>query len=166
MKKIDLEEALKKVSKINDVVSKLDSEIKVSAFDFLMRVAFTELPKIKSEVDDDKSEETVGSDAETFLSKYSHDQPSDNVFLVVAWLYSQHGIISLTQNIIKDVADNAGLTIPNRPDMTMKKAQSEGKKLFVKSGNGYKLTVNGEAYLKKTYKVKKGNKSLSQEGVE
>jgi hypothetical protein len=162
MKKLDFDEALKKIEKINEIVSKLDPLIKESAFEFLLKIGFSDVPKkeFKEEREEVDQSDSGGDD---FLTKYSHDQPSDNVLLIAASLYSKHGVFPITRADIKSTADDSGLTIPGRPDMTMKAAQSDGKKLFSKSGDGYKLTVNGEAYLKKTYKVKKGNKPLSEE---
>lgn len=164
MSKSTLSEALKKIQEINKVVSSLDPAIKLQAFEFLCTHYFdSDEQKGSSDKTNEDSAEHLSDNAEAFFTSFSHDQPSDNVFLVVAWLYSRYGVFPLTRKNVTELAEQAGLTIPGRPDMTMSAAKHEGKKLFTKRDKAFQLTVHGEAYLKKTYKVKKGILPLPEE---
>jgi hypothetical protein len=62
------------------------------------------------------------------------------------------------------MADDAGVTIPDRLNMTLAAAVENGKQLFASAGRGlFKPTVHGEIYLKTTYGVKKGTKKRGPE---
>src|SRR6266446_5487493 len=99
---------------------------------------------------------------EEFFSAYNHDDPSDNVRLIAAYLYREHGVASFTTKEVKALAEEVGVTVPERIDMTLKQARKDGKNLFSSPSQGrFKATVHGEAYLKSEYKVKKGRKPKS-----
>ena len=94
---------------------------------------------------------------EEFFTKFLHDKPSNNVLLIAAWHYGKYGTSSIRLCEIRAKAKEVGITIPDRPDMTMKAATRKGKSLFIPCGRGeYRPTVHGEKYFKETYQVKKG----------
>lgn len=102
--------------------------------------------------------EAENLDQATFFEAHEHTKPSENVKLIVAWLYSQYGVYPITNSEIQDVANKAGITVGGRADMSMKVAKKDGKALFTKQGKGVKLTLAGESFLKEKYGVRKGNK--------
>lgn len=83
--------------------------------------------------------------------------------VLVAWLYSQYGVYPITSKELKELGDSCGLTIPNRPDITLRQAKASGKNKFTQQGKGWKLTVSGELALKETYSVTKGTTPLPEE---
>ena len=163
-----ISEAKKKLIEMNKLISSLDLSIRAAAFELLTPYYFdneappkepnTKAPKIlpakkSSETDDNLSE---------FVTQFTHDKPKDNVYLLAAWIYSQHGLVTISSAQLRELASEIGVTIPTRPDMTMRSAKKKGKSLFKQDNSGYKPTVHGELYLKQTYSVDKGNKPLPQ----
>lgn len=162
MAKPDLKHVKDKLVELNAFIANLDSSIRASAFDLLLPYY---LGKVEEGAHQEKDTSTKArqkavvadtSSREAFFNSFTHDKPADNVHLIVAWLYSQHGVIPLTAKVLREMADDVGLTIPDRPDATMYAAKKDGKSFYRKKGKGYQLTVHGEAYSKKTYNVKKG----------
>lgn len=152
-----IKELKTKLEEINNFVTSLDQSIRLAAFEILKPYYFEEIHK-------EFQEQSIEiKDIGDFISKFDHTKPSDNVLLIVAWLFSQHGVIIITKKIIEKYRDETGLTVPGRSDMTMKNAKYKKKSLFIKKGTGYELTVNGELYIKNNYKIEKGNKPLSEE---
>ena len=150
---------VKRLREVNTVVKPLDPAIREASFN-LLKSYVTGL-----EIDnagEGKGGE-VAQDKKSFFTKFSHDRPSENVFLVAAYHYSQYGTTPFDRGDIKQIADDVGLIVPDRPDMTLKNAQKKGKSLFNSVGAGkYKPTVHGEKYLKETYKVTKGTKKKEE----
>jgi hypothetical protein len=164
----DLADVKRKLKEINAIVVDLDPSIRVAAFDFLVPLVFANCPaqkepgtpaRTRPKDDDDKS---VGR--EDFFSKTSHDKPADNVHHIAAWLYSEHGVVEISRQMLSDIADDVGLTIPERPDNTMRSAKNDGKVLYRQKNSGWQLTVHGETYVKTTYDVRKGKKPLPTVG--
>ncbi|HXO22719.1 MAG TPA: hypothetical protein VOA87_22590 [Thermoanaerobaculia bacterium] len=105
--------------------------------------------KVKDEVPDDSEE--------TFFKAFDHDKPADNAKLIAAYFYRTYGGESFSLDEVRQEANDVGLTIPDRVDMTFLQAMENGKKLFARAGKGkFKRTVHGQAHLKTTYSVKKG----------
>ncbi len=157
-----LREALKKILAINKSITRLDPAIRLAAFEILAPYYFgeeKEPPKKKADKEGKSATPDV-SNREKFFSSFDHSRPKDNVHLVVAWLYSQYGLFPITAKKVQDDAGQIGLTIPTRPDNTMRTAKDKNKNLYMKKGKGWQLTVKGEAYVKETYRVKKGTKPL------
>jgi hypothetical protein len=64
---------------------------------------------------------------------------------------------------VNELAEDVGVTIPERVYMTFVNARRGGKSLFKKVGKAvFKPTVHGEAHFKETYKVKKGKEVKKQ----
>lgn len=158
MAKQKLNDVKKKLLEVNKTISRLDAAIRSAAFEILWPYYFEQEAK--------KQGGGPTDDVEKFFTSFTHEKPSENVFLTAAWLYSQYGVIPINAKLLQEHADNAGLTIPERPDNTMRNAKRDGKILFRKRGDGFQLTVHGEAYIKETYSVPKGGKSLPAEDSE
>ncbi len=162
-----IDKVKKKLLEINETISSLDPEIRAAAFDILAPYYFDKVPQKrpakKLKVEDEVKEEHVETDdMDTFFNAHDHKQPKNNVILIAAWLYQQHGVVAISSKMIKDIANATGLIVPNRPDNTMRQAKKSGKSLFNKQGSGWQLTVSGQTFIRKTYGVKKGNKPLDE----
>jgi hypothetical protein len=168
-KQIDI--VKKQLDEINKTITTLDPAIRVAAFNILSPLYFEEHVKgTKDDSHDGKkklvvkkqnSNETIDG-LEEFFGQHEHKKPADNVVLIAAWLYSQHGVISINAKTCRDISEQVGFTIPNRPDNTMRQATEKGKKLFRQQGAGWILTTHGELYVKEKYQVRKGNKPVSE----
>jgi len=160
-----------KLLEMNKLIAKLDPAIRAAAFDIMVPYYFEDKPavrktkveKIKAGGGASSKEDVDVSDLGSFLENFEHAKPADNVMLLVAWLYSQYGARPIQAKEIKELSDASGLVIPNRPDNTMRQAKDKGKGLFSQQGKGWKLTVSGELFVKTTYSVKKGSKSIPKD---
>ncbi|MGA7885741.1 MAG: hypothetical protein WCA44_08370 [Acidobacteriaceae bacterium] len=164
MDETKFKETVDRLNEVNDVISKLDASIRAEAFALLRSYVSGHPAHPPGPVAEDckgvsPSAPLDAADAETFFTAHSGESPSDNVFSIAAYLYSQYGTAAFSKEDLQKLADETGLTIPNRPDTTITSATREGKALFTRVGKGrYKPTVHGEAFLKTTYSVKKGVK--------
>lgn len=178
----ELDEVVKRLKKVDKIIAELDPAIRAPAFATLQpwvinrletqsgggaatsktrpakRGAVKSVPEMSMPVDDNS-----GLDRDNFFLKFNHDKPSDNALLVAAWHYNQFGVAPFSGDEIRKLADEVGITIPERVDMTIANARHDGKACFTRAGKGsFKPTVHGEARLKKTYGVKKGTLSKQQ----
>jgi hypothetical protein len=63
---------------------------------------------------------------------------------------------------VRTVADHAGLTLPDRVDVTLAGAKKGGKGLFKRAGRGkLQPNVHGETFLRNQYDITKGTKRRS-----
>lgn len=160
-----LSDTKKKLTELNNFISTLDPAIRAAVFEILIPLYIKEAPgKPKTSAPTPgvrpSRGKAIDDDPDKFFGSYESEEPKGNLYLIAAWLYSQHGVYPIPTTDINKLADDHGLTIPQRPDMTMKSAREEGKNLFKKQGRGWKPTVHGEGYLKKKYGVKKGRKPV------
>ena len=108
-------------------------------------------------------EEISEDEEDKFFKANSQKKPSDNVYLIFAWFYSQYGSVPISKKLIQQKASKVGLIIPNEPDATLRSAGKNTKPRFRKVEKGYQLTVHGEIYLKEIFKVDKGTKEFPKE---
>jgi len=173
-----LETAKDLIVEINATITELDDAIKEKAFDVLTAAAFGgkhARPKGHSAGGAGGSTPT-GEGAEAsidtddlaeFVSKHDTNKPADNVKVLFAYLFSQYGKVPFTLDEIRKLADEAGLTIPDRLDMTLKGGKAEGRSIYQAKGGGkYQLTAHGETFMKSTYSVSKGKKPRPSEESE
>ena len=169
MAKMSAEDAKAKLLEIDKTIKKLDPAIRAAAFDTLAPYYFDggaapEERKSSKTTSTKPQKRTANTgNMEEFIGQNDHNKPKDNVFLIAAWLYSQHGKFAITRADVDEIADEAGLTVPDRADATMRQAKHNGKNLFRKKNKGWELTVSGEARLKDAYGVKKGNQPRPSE---
>jgi hypothetical protein len=162
-------EMVKRLEEVNGVIAKLDPAIRQDAFSLLKgyiggqaQPSFQQSSKqgstaLNGAVEDP---ELDLSDTEQFFTTHEGGKPSDNAYLCVAYLYSQYGAQPFSLDDVRAVANQAGLTLPDRVDVTLAGAKKGGKQLFKRAGRG-KLApnVHGETYLRNTYSIGKGNKA-------
>ncbi len=157
---------------LTEKLKSLEEQVGVIKDESLRRIAFEKLlegivpfgkrqaaeePELRDADSIEQKTETVNLDG--FFSKLKQGKPSDNALAVAGFHYSLYGSEEFTADEIRDIADQVGITVPERVDMTYKNAQREGKSLFRRSGNGFRPTVHGELFFKKTYQVNKGTKN-------
>lgn len=169
-----IENIIEQLKLVAPIINELAPEVRTHAFD-LFRPYLSSLhtsnshkplqPEAPSTRNNREEDSSSGSDSiGEFFGKHSHDKPGDNVMLIAAWHYGEYGAEPLTTTDISKLASNVGLTVPARPDMTLKKKAVSGKSCFkIHSRGAFTPTVHGEAFLKETYQVKKGKKSLPKE---
>jgi hypothetical protein len=159
-------ERVARLQKVGEIVEKLPPEVRAQAFATLEPYVTGEAATPTRGKRTTKPDGGAGGDSddndesrEEFFKRHDHDKPSDNVRLIAAYHFQQHGSAPFTVDELKEIADDVGITVPDRIYMTLRAAQADGKKLFSSPSRGlFKPTVHGEANLKTTYEVKKGNK--------
>jgi hypothetical protein len=161
-----LRERIKRLQEVNEILKQIDSTIRPAAFLLLQDYIVAGKAPVGSggdiRHDENPSEKDV--DRTGFFSKHSHDKPADNVILLAAYHYSKYGSTSFTVDEMKALANEVGLTVPERTDMTFLQAKRNGKSFFLRAGRGaFRPTVHGEAFFKETYKVSKGTQQKQQE---
>lgn len=163
-----MKDAITKIKEINGVIKDLDPAIKEKARDVLFSIAFvdaeyfseTRAPATNKAQEEKQTKHPTkerSPEKEAFFSSFDHSAPKDNVNLIAAWLYSQHGVYPISAKDIKDVANSVGLVIPNRSDNTMRIAKKNGKALYRQNGKGWEPTITGELFFKEVYSVSKGS---------
>ncbi|MDB5808068.1 MAG: hypothetical protein JWN94_190 [Betaproteobacteria bacterium] len=154
-------ERVSRLEEIGKILEKLPSEIRATAFTLLQDYVVGHLHaggKPPAELVNPGNTDAA-IDRGVFFAKYSHEKPADNLKSIAAYLFSEYGAEPFSIDEIRQLAEDVGLTIPERPDMTFINALEDGKKLFTRAGRGqYRPTVHGEAFVKTTYSVKKGTK--------
>ena len=153
-----------RLKEISTVVEKLPPEIRGAAFELLEAYVTGDTDNTdsgrttkKQKAAHDRAGEL--SDPSDFFGQFENLKPADNVRLVAAYFYREYGAQAFGVDELQKLADEVGVTVPDRVDMTLVAAVEKGKKLFTRAGRGqFKPTVHGELHLKSEYKVKKGNK--------
>lgn len=171
MKDTKIDEAKAKLLEINELIKKLDESMRETAIQLLVPLYFhnaDEPRKSPVGLSSDNKNPHKGlppstDDLGEFIASFEQGKPVDNLFLLVAWLYSYYGAYPISAKEIQELGDSSGLVIPSRSDNTMRQAKNDGKSLFVQQGKGWRLTVSGELYLKDKFNVKKGNKPLPKD---
>lgn len=157
-------ERIKRLKEVNEMVQGLDPAIRASAFTLLEEYVTGEKVVSPSATAVSEPQEEIATALEKFATAIGHEKPSDNVFALAAFYYSQYGSALFSVDEIRSMATDVGVTVPARVDVTFKSAQRGGKSLFKRMGKGkYQPTVHGEAFFKNTYDVVKGRRRKSVE---
>jgi hypothetical protein len=161
------DETVKRLEKVDGVIKNLDSAIRAEAFSLLKPyISAGATGSTGSTAADSGSSNGTEqqaamdfADAEAFFTTHEDGKPSDNAYLVTAYLYTQYGSSPFSIDDVRAVADHAGLTLPDRVDVTLAGAKKGGKQLFKRAGRGMlQPNVHGETYLRNTYNIIKGTK--------
>jgi hypothetical protein len=158
-------ERAERLIEIAKVLEKLPQEIRQESFQLLKGYVTGQKSELPQGQSDQKGKPSSANDGskESFFASFTNDKPADNVKLIAAWFYREYGTDPFSLDELRKEADAVGITIPARPDATLKAARDKGKKLFGSAGKGkFKPTIHGEARLKESYSVKKGTKSRPQ----
>ena len=107
------------------------------------------------------------STREEFFEALESEKPSDNALATAAYHYSQYGSAEFSVDEMRDLANDVGVTVPERLDMTYLQAKRKGNRLFRRGGRGaFRPTVHGETFFKQTYNVRKGTGQKPNSGVQ
>lgn len=175
MEKNDFDQIVTKLHEINGVIKELDPAIREQAFDLLLSYVDAKGAKITRKPKD--SDETNGSattedqpliseeKAATFLSEYAVGKPADNVKAIGALIFSEYGSSQFTPADVNRIADETGVMVPDRVDVTLQGASHNKNRLFTKVRSGvYKPTIHGQKYFQEFYGVTKGTRKMSDGG--
>ncbi|HKV95940.1 MAG TPA: hypothetical protein VJR90_00430 [Gammaproteobacteria bacterium] len=153
-----------RLERVAKVIEKLPPEVRSEAFD-LLKAYVTEQASDSPGKKTASNAKHQGSDdsEESFFRGFDLDKPADNARLIAAYFYREYGAEPFSMDEVRRKADDVGITVPARLDMTFQAAKEKGKKLFARAGRSkFKPTVHGEANLKTTYSVKKGTKKRAE----
>ncbi len=165
MDEATFKERVKRLMEINKVVVKLDPAIRGQAFALLEGYVGTgkisaHRPESSEKEETQEPVDTADLDAdlEAFVGTLTAEPgtPADSAKALAAFMYKRYGKAPVTPEDIDELAGKAGWTVPRRIDMTLKGAKINGRTLFRQEGKSFVPTVQGEAFFKETYKVKKG----------
>jgi hypothetical protein len=102
-------------------------------------------------------ESPTAAGREAFFESLQNKKPSDNALAAAAFHFSQYGSSDFTIDEMRELADDVGITVPERLDMTYLAAKRNGNALFRRSGKGaFRPTVHGERFFRHTYNARKG----------
>lgn len=164
------QEILDRMKEVEAAVKKLDPSVRGEAFammrDYILAGGGESARERLSRTGAGGQERTAKTppksaptDFNAFIDTHEGDTPADNAVAIAAYLYGQYGIEPFALQEVRDLAEDGGVTIPARVDMTFLQKKVEKKKLFKRAGTGrFRPTVHGEAHFKATYEVKKGTK--------
>lgn len=151
---------LKRMKEVEKAVLGLDESVRAAAFalmrDYILGGGGS------TDVGDSGGTElkrrvTTPKGASGFFQKHESDKDAENVLACAAWWYSQYGNAWFNPNKdLRALADEHGLTVSTRIDMTIRQMKRDDKPLFRQRGATYSPTPHGERYLKKTFGVTKG----------
>lgn len=167
----EFKDRCRRLKEVNKVIAALDTAIREPAYAALEPYVTGQPsgkrtpPKHDSDRNGDEQEDTSNLDRDEFILAHHKrdDEPADNALLLTAWHYKEYGSEPFSYAEIKTLANDAGLTTPDRIDMTFKTAKAEGKSSFTPAGRGkVRPTVHGEKRLKDTYNIKKGTKKKTE----
>jgi hypothetical protein len=167
-------QTVERLREIDEVIKKLDPAIRADAFEMLKPFALgppssnkhpqqeAQQQRERRERDPQQASPAETSGAEKFVRSQKLDKPDQAVKAIAAWWYSQYGVAPFTQKDVKVIADEIGVTLPARPDMSIKRTKNaDGKAVFRNAGKGKLVPTqpHGELFLQKEYGVTKGTKT-------
>lgn len=98
-------------------------------------------------------------DLASFFEREEGLKSADHVYLCAAYHYSIHGTAAFSLDELRSIASDAGVVLPDRPDMTLRQGRKKGKRLFQSAGrDAYKPTAAAGALFKDRWQVRPGNK--------
>jgi hypothetical protein len=166
------ENILKRMKEVEQAVLGLHESVRGPAFAMMESYILGESrrrPKIRAEPDgsadpgSESSDDMVDDDVEAFFAGREVKKPADAVYAIAGYFFSQYGSAPFTTQHVQDLADQVGLTVPDRIDMTLRNAGRNKKKLFRTKDDAWTPTTTGEEVLKEKFEVKKGRKKRPAE---
>jgi hypothetical protein len=156
------EAVIKRMKEVEAAVMDLDVSVRGEAFTMMKAYILGEAdnatpsPTGTAHSGSEAAAEPVG-DLEAFFANRDVDKPADAVFAIAGYLYGRYGTEPFTTSEIKGIADEVGLTVPSRIDMTLGTTRRGGKALFRSAGKRkFAPTVLGEKTLKEELNITKG----------
>lgn len=166
-----------RLKEINEVITQLDESIRPAAFDVLRpyvdgRASPARERDDRQGVSNGDNNVAIANDllvdrdiVREFLGEHHSEKPAENVKAIAGLVYSRYGTSEFTAQEVREVAHEAGVTVPDRVDVTLGTARVNKKPLFQKVRPGvYRPTVHGEKFFKETFKVTKGTGRRPEQG--
>jgi len=140
--------ALEHILRVDAIVRQLDESIRPQAFRILTEIAQTDDNEISKE-------DLPIPGLRDFASRYGSTTPAKNVVALAAWLFLHTRRAVIQTRKIRALAEICGLSIPHRPDCTMRYASHHSVRLFEKTSEGLCLSTYGKAYVESHFSQRK-----------
>jgi hypothetical protein len=165
MDKAGFDERAERLKQVSAVISDLDPTIRSDAWQMLkVFVTGGASPTTKpgggggdqtSSLDEAAS---PPADVQALVDKFESHADIENALLVLAIIFMQHGRGPFTTSLVKSIATEQNLPIPQRVDVSFRNIKRDGSDLLRKGADGrWKITPAGENWIKETYSVKRGS---------
>lgn len=158
---------LKRMKEVEQAVLDLDESVRGAAFsmmeDYILGGA-ARTPKAGSKTEQPPGPDTgaaddgADDDVTSFFAEREIDKPAEAVYAIAGYFFSQYGSAAFTVEDVRALADRVGLTVPDRPDNTLRNGARNKKSLFRAKDGGWMPTTMGELVLKEKFTIKKGSK--------
>ena len=158
------ENILKRMKEVEQAVLDLDESVRGVAFAMMEPYILGDVARSDTLVrgktvdSSDSRGNDDGDSVEAFFAERDITKPADAVFAIAGYWYSQYGSAPFTMENIQELADQVGLTLPDRPDNTFRNATKSKKSLFRVKDGAWTTTTMGELVLKEKFDIKKGRK--------
>ncbi len=162
------DERVERLRKVNAVIGELDEAIRVEAFRILrpyidgQAAARVQIDAAGGDEggDADSAEPIDSTNVETFVRSQDVAKPANAVKAIAAWWFSEYGSAPIGGSDVEGIAQEIGVTIPNRPDNTLRGMKSNGKDVFRPAARGTFTPTrpHGELFFQTEYQVTKGRK--------
>jgi hypothetical protein len=150
------EAILTRMQEVDAAVKKLTPEVRAAAFSMMDEYILGDEAAVKDETPRQRRKPSPAGDLDPFFEQHESEKDFENALVAAAWWYSQYGVHPFGTKDIRELADQARVTVPTRPDVFLSGVKRDGKQLFAKKGKKLAPTPNGERYMKKTFDVKRG----------
>jgi len=148
----DLKNSIDTLLEINAAIARMDSSIRTRAFDLLCSLHLPGRERCLREVTD-APRPSPAQDPTPFVDRYRSAVPAENVYVLVAWAFLQHGHTSLSLRQIRELAIITATSIPKRPDNTMRYARHGSHPLFERSAGVWLLTIHGQTHFREKFPI-------------
>jgi hypothetical protein len=154
---VDPAKAGKLAQQVVDILVNEDSDTRQRAVQAAMILLGETVPKPKDNLTTDEQVSGGDVDLAAFFDREGEMKPADYAQLCAAYHYSLYGPSVFLIAELKAIAADAGVVLPDRVDMTLRKAMHKGKKLFQPAGAGaFKPTATAGVLFAEKWKVKPG----------
>jgi hypothetical protein len=169
MDKAGFDERAKRLRQVSAVIGDLDPTIRPDAWqmlkDFVTGGASPVTKPGGGEGDKGASPPGAGSppaDVQALVDKFESHADIENALLVLAIIFMQHGRGPFTTSLVKSIATEHNLPIPQRVDVSFRNIKRDGSDLLRKGADGrWKITPAGENWIKGTYSIKRGSAPIA-----
>lgn len=162
------ENILRRMKEVEEAVLDLDESVRGAAFSMMERYILGDSagPKTPERIgasgpggsDRGDGGNDVVDGVEAFFADREITKPADAAYAIAGYFFSQYGSAPFTMEDVQELADQVGLTLPDRPDNTFRNATKSKKSLFRLKDGAWTTTTMGELVLKETFGIKRGRK--------
>lgn len=99
-----------------------------------------------------------------FFARAEPGEPADNLYACAAFHFAKNGLAPFSVKDLQDIADRAGVILPNRPDMTLRGAGGKSKRMFQPAGRGkFRPTAQAGIWFRERFGVGPGRRADNSE---